>query len=233
MSSLQTPPFRAIPPGVALAFLIAPVVMLITLIVHNGGFSHVHSEQFGSQVQAAWEHHTRYYVGHAGFVAAFALLVPGLLALARELAAAGREARAQLGVTLAFVGLIGGSLSVGIDLAIYQLTTPERGGEAAVQALAGTNFELVVLGPVAVLAMGLGVGLTLLMLDAVRVGLTPRWSAAAVVFGGFGAGLLFNSDLAVPNAVVFALGAGRLALGMASNVAVSRVAPTPRAGGLI
>jgi hypothetical protein len=215
MSSLprRGPTRRAIPPGVALAFFVAPFVMLVTLLVHNGGIQHIHTEQFGSQIRAAWAHHTRYYVGHVGFVAGFVLLVPGLLALARELAAAGREGRARLGLGLVIVGLIGGSLSLGIDLANYQLTTPSRGGAAAVQALGHTNFAPEVLGPIAVLGLGVGIGLTLLVIEAVRIGLTPRWSAAAIAVGGFGAGLLFNTDLAVPNAAIFALGLGRLALG--------------------
>jgi hypothetical protein len=215
MSSLALPGRRrtAIPPAVALAFFVAPLVMLVTLLVHNGGLQHIHTEQFGSQIQAAWAHRTRYYVGHIGFVAGFVLLVPGLLALTRELATAGREARARAGLGFVMVGLIGGSLSLGVDLANYQLTSPERGGAAAVQALGNTNFAPEVLGPIAVLGLGLGIGFALLAVEAVRVGLTPRWSAAAIVFGAFGAGLLFNTDLAVPNAAIFALGLGRLALG--------------------
>ncbi len=205
--------FAAIPPGVALAFFVAPLVMLVTLLVHNGGIHHIHTEQFGSQIQAASAHRTRYYVGHIGFVAGFVLIVPGLLALARELGAAGREARAQLGLGFVIVGLIGGSLSLGIDLANYQLTSPSRNGAAAVKALGGTTFAPEVLGPIAVLGLGLGVGFALLSIEAVRAGLTPRWSAVAITFGAFGAGLLFNTDFAVPNAVIFALGLGRLAFG--------------------
>jgi hypothetical protein len=221
MSSLSLPGHSrtAIPPGVALAFFVAPLVMLVTLLVHNGGLQHIHTEQFGSQIQAAWAHRTRYYVGHIGFVAGFVLLVPGLLALARELAAAGREARVRLGLGFVIVGLIGGSLSLGVDLANYQLTSPTRGGAAAVRALGETNFAPEVLGPIAVLGLGLGIGFTLLAIEAVRVGLTPRWSAGAIVFGAFGAGLLFNTDLAVPNAAIFALGLGRLALAWPAGVA--------------
>jgi hypothetical protein len=213
--------------------------MLASMAVHSPDVlgEPPHTSQFGSQVEAAATDHLRYYIGHIGFVVGFPLLLPGVLALAGRLADAGRGARARLGVAFTLVGIFGAFLSLGIDLAIYQLTTPERGGEAATEALAGTNFELLVLGPVFTLASFLGLGLSLLALEAARAGLTPRWSAAAIAFGAFGWVILFNTPLAIPNAAIFALGLGRLALGWASvtarNSTVPTGAPVSQPGGLV
>jgi hypothetical protein len=171
----------------------------------------------------------RWYAAHALFVVGLALAVPSILALVR-LAGARQPRLAQVGGTLAFVGLIAVAPVIGWEFVIWEMAKPEHDPAAMTALLEGMNESpgLLVLG---VASVALPLGFVALAVALRRAGEVPAWQAVALGAGYvvFFVGGLATTTAWVPLAGALAILAGSAPIGwrlLAAPAQARALAPT-------
>jgi hypothetical protein len=151
----------------------------------------------------------RWYLAHLLSLIGFALLVPAILGLT-QLVGYGRAALADLGGTLALLGVLAASGLLSIDgFGVWQMAQP-----AADPAEMAALLDRILTSPgvltLYLVSLASAVGLLVLVVGLYRAQLVPAWTAGLVAVG---VAVWFTGEAAASKATMVA-GVALLALGL-------------------
>jgi hypothetical protein len=151
----------------------------------------------------------RWYLAHVLSLIGFALLVPAILGLT-QLVGQGRAALADLGGTLALLGVLAVSGLLSIDgIGVWQMVQP-----AADRAEMAALLDRILTSPgvltLYLVSLASAVGLLVLIVGLYRAHLVPAWTAGLVAIGV----AVWSTGEAAANKATMVAGVALLALGL-------------------
>ena len=209
----------------------APLLILAAMIIHEP-----HGTDAASWLESTEAGRTRFYLAHLLFLATAVALMPVALGLA-DLVVERERTLARLGCGLAFLGIAGLCVLVGMDLFLWQLVAdPAMESRDALGAVERVTASVGINAPIAVLVAGLPLGFAVLALALYRTHSVPSWSALGIAlavpltFGSLPLGWLAIVGAVVATAAMGSVG-WPLLTGSASSVSSTWIGGSRRGSG--